>query len=391
MWAAEKGRGWGGWHGAGSTVEAVPRCSRLLVHRPKLRCCAHTSSSAARPPLCVPGEGSYGQLVRRFGAAGADDVIKRLSLIWISHIHAGGRQGTPCSMHPFRVLKRSSNCLCCAPTALGLCKQVGRIRCVFAHTCGQCTATTQLALPPGLPLSSCTPPLPTNPTPRSSRSPRGSALCAGRTHAPAGPRLPAAAGAGPAAAAPRAAGKSLHLVGVSRTFCNSSDKIALTRAGPCSAAHLLTSSPAPWAMLRKQQVASLQLPWMWIPSDSATQPHQARDTHLVTHAIKLQGYAQLEPMRFRFVEAAATSAAAGSGAPGAPPAVPKDVRAAIDAAVSAAAGAVTLHAGRSVPALCRDLALRCFPCLTLSRSSSRPRPEARLGPCAAPLCDPPNP
>ncbi|KAL4458182.1 hypothetical protein ABPG75_013047 [Micractinium tetrahymenae] len=41
------------------------------------------------------GEGSYGQLRRRFGSAAADDLIRRLSLVWISHIHADHHVGLP--------------------------------------------------------------------------------------------------------------------------------------------------------------------------------------------------------------------------------------------------------------------------------------------------------
>ena len=41
------------------------------------------------------GEGSLGQLHRRFGAKGAEDIIRRLSLVWISHIHADHHVGLP--------------------------------------------------------------------------------------------------------------------------------------------------------------------------------------------------------------------------------------------------------------------------------------------------------
>ena len=47
----------------------------------------------------------------------------------------------------------------------------------------------------------------------------------------------------------------------------------------------------------------------------------------------LQGYAQLEPMRFRFVEASATAGPPPPGAPPPPPPTP-DARAAIDAVVA---------------------------------------------------------
>lgn len=41
------------------------------------------------------GEGSLGQLHRRLGAAGAEDVLRRLALVWISHIHADHHVGLP--------------------------------------------------------------------------------------------------------------------------------------------------------------------------------------------------------------------------------------------------------------------------------------------------------
>ena len=45
------------------------------------------------------GEGSYGQLRRRYGA-GADDVIACLRCIWISHIHADHHAGLSRSADP---------------------------------------------------------------------------------------------------------------------------------------------------------------------------------------------------------------------------------------------------------------------------------------------------
>ncbi|KAI5413932.1 tRNAse Z TRZ4, mitochondrial isoform X2 [Lathyrus oleraceus] len=39
------------------------------------------------------GEGSLGQLKRRYGVSGADDVVRSLSCIWISHIHADHHTG----------------------------------------------------------------------------------------------------------------------------------------------------------------------------------------------------------------------------------------------------------------------------------------------------------
>ena len=45
--------------------------------------------------VCLAGEGSYGQLVRRYGAEGAADVVRRLQCVWISHIHADHHAGLP--------------------------------------------------------------------------------------------------------------------------------------------------------------------------------------------------------------------------------------------------------------------------------------------------------
>lgn len=39
------------------------------------------------------GEGTLGQLKRRYGVSGADDVVRSLSCIWISHIHADHHTG----------------------------------------------------------------------------------------------------------------------------------------------------------------------------------------------------------------------------------------------------------------------------------------------------------
>ena len=39
------------------------------------------------------GEGTYGQLRRRYGAAGADDIVSKLAAVWISHIHADHHAG----------------------------------------------------------------------------------------------------------------------------------------------------------------------------------------------------------------------------------------------------------------------------------------------------------
>ena len=51
------------------------------------------SKNAAMLADC--GEGSLGQLHRRHGAQGAIDAIKRLKLVWISHIHADHHVGLP--------------------------------------------------------------------------------------------------------------------------------------------------------------------------------------------------------------------------------------------------------------------------------------------------------
>lgn len=65
---------------------------------PRLACSAASSLRANCPfSPCTPpaGEGSYGQLRRRFGSAAADELIRRLSLVWISHIHADHHVGLP--------------------------------------------------------------------------------------------------------------------------------------------------------------------------------------------------------------------------------------------------------------------------------------------------------
>eukprot|EP00803_Ostreobium_quekettii_P004091 evm.model.scf_112.2 EVM.evm.TU.scf_112.2 scf_112:6839-12772(+) len=41
------------------------------------------------------GEGSYGQLVRRFGQDGASQALRKLRAVWISHIHADHHAGLP--------------------------------------------------------------------------------------------------------------------------------------------------------------------------------------------------------------------------------------------------------------------------------------------------------
>ncbi|KAH7295100.1 hypothetical protein KP509_27G032400 [Ceratopteris richardii] len=41
------------------------------------------------------GEGTYAQLKRRYGSDGADDILRNLKCIWISHIHADHHAGLP--------------------------------------------------------------------------------------------------------------------------------------------------------------------------------------------------------------------------------------------------------------------------------------------------------
>lgn len=41
------------------------------------------------------GEGSFGQLVRRFGRSEAENILRRLAVVWISHIHADHHIGVP--------------------------------------------------------------------------------------------------------------------------------------------------------------------------------------------------------------------------------------------------------------------------------------------------------
>ena len=41
------------------------------------------------------GEGSYGQLVRRYGPQGAAKAVAELGAVWISHIHADHHAGLP--------------------------------------------------------------------------------------------------------------------------------------------------------------------------------------------------------------------------------------------------------------------------------------------------------
>ena len=55
---------------------------------------AHAAPRGARCH-CGVGEGTYSQLRRRFGPAQADEYIKKLGVIWISHIHADHHVGLP--------------------------------------------------------------------------------------------------------------------------------------------------------------------------------------------------------------------------------------------------------------------------------------------------------
>lgn len=43
----------------------------------------------------MAGEGSFGQLVRRYGWEGARQVVAALECVWISHIHADHHAGLP--------------------------------------------------------------------------------------------------------------------------------------------------------------------------------------------------------------------------------------------------------------------------------------------------------
>eukprot|EP00899_Mesostigma_viride_P020766 jgi/Mesvir1/28691/Mv11183-RA.1 len=45
--------------------------------------------------LCDAGEGTYGQLLRRYGLQGVQEVLRGLRLVWISHIHADHHAGLP--------------------------------------------------------------------------------------------------------------------------------------------------------------------------------------------------------------------------------------------------------------------------------------------------------
>jgi len=61
----------------------------LLYDRP-----SHNGGKGASM-LADCGEGSLGQLYRRFGVQGAENILRRLSLVWISHIHADHHVGLP--------------------------------------------------------------------------------------------------------------------------------------------------------------------------------------------------------------------------------------------------------------------------------------------------------
>lgn len=72
--------------GTGAAIPSKYRnVTGLLIDRPDL--------DAAMLADC--GEGSLGQLHRRLGAAGAHQVLRRLALVWISHIHADHHVGLP--------------------------------------------------------------------------------------------------------------------------------------------------------------------------------------------------------------------------------------------------------------------------------------------------------
>ena len=68
------------------------------------------------------GEGTYGQLRRRYGAA-TDEIVAGLKCVWISHIHADhhaglGRSGTfhAATLAALWQLASFSDCQCCVPS-----------------------------------------------------------------------------------------------------------------------------------------------------------------------------------------------------------------------------------------------------------------------------------
>ncbi|KAH7618880.1 putative tRNAse Z TRZ4, mitochondrial [Nannochloris sp. 'desiccata'] len=76
--------------GTGAAIPSKYRnVTGLLYDRP-----SHNGGKGASM-LADCGEGSLGQLHRRFGVQGAQDILRRLSLVWISHIHADHHVGLP--------------------------------------------------------------------------------------------------------------------------------------------------------------------------------------------------------------------------------------------------------------------------------------------------------
>lgn len=78
--------------GTGSSAPSRYRnVSALYLSKP------HDASTPEMPEgmLLDCGEGSYGQLVRHFGPKGAENALRGLRAIWISHIHADHHAGVP--------------------------------------------------------------------------------------------------------------------------------------------------------------------------------------------------------------------------------------------------------------------------------------------------------
>lgn len=76
--------------GTGAAIPSKYRnVTGLLYDRP-----SHNGGKGASM-LADCGEASLGQLYRRFGVQGAEAILRRLSLVWISHIHADHHVGLP--------------------------------------------------------------------------------------------------------------------------------------------------------------------------------------------------------------------------------------------------------------------------------------------------------
>ena len=65
------------------------------------------------------GEGTLGQLRRRFGVRGADERIKKLKLIWVSHIHADHHVGLPSLLLARKRLLSGGDAPCPPITVIG--------------------------------------------------------------------------------------------------------------------------------------------------------------------------------------------------------------------------------------------------------------------------------